>query len=65
MASSEDSCLIGGVEKREIIIADYDPAWPSCYEAHARVLADVLGETLLRIEHIGSTAVPNLAGIPW
>lgn len=64
MASSTDSVLIGGVEKREIIIAEYDPAWPSRYEAYARPIAEVLGETLLRIEHVGSTSVPGLAAKP-
>jgi len=56
--------LIGGVERREIVIADYDPAWAMKYEAHARVISDVLGSTLLRIEHIGSTSVPGLAAKP-
>jgi GrpB-like predicted nucleotidyltransferase (UPF0157 family) len=61
MASSSESVLIGGIEKRELVIAEYDPAWPSRYEAHARALAAVLGETLVRIEHVGSTSVPGLA----
>lgn len=60
----DESCLIGGFERREIIIAEYDPAWPEKYEAHARVIRDVLGGTLLRIEHIGSTSVPGLAAKP-
>jgi GrpB-like predicted nucleotidyltransferase (UPF0157 family) len=64
MAIDDESCLIGGVERREIIIADYDPAWPQQYEAHARVIRDVLGSTLLRIEHFGSTSVPGLAAKP-
>lgn len=56
--------LIGGVEKREIIIADYDPAWPGKFERHRRVIAGALGATALRIEHIGSTSVPGLAAKP-
>lgn len=64
MGIDDESCLIGGVEPREIVIAEYDPAWPQQYEAHARVIMDVLGSTLLRIEHIGSTAVPGLAAKP-
>lgn len=28
--------LIGGVEKREIVIVDYDPAWPAKFEAERR-----------------------------
>jgi GrpB-like predicted nucleotidyltransferase (UPF0157 family) len=56
--------LIGGIEKREIVIADYDPTWPSRYETHARAIAEVLGETLLQIEPVGSTSVPGLGAKP-
>lgn len=56
--------LIGGVEKREIEIVDYDPDWPKMFERHARAIADALGGSALRIEHIGSTAVPVLAAKP-
>jgi len=30
--------LIGGTEKREIKIVDYDPDWPKKFEAHKRVI---------------------------
>ena len=56
--------LIGGTEKREIKIVDYDPDWPQKFEMHARVIADVLGGSALRIEHVGSTSVPGLAAKP-
>jgi GrpB-like predicted nucleotidyltransferase (UPF0157 family) len=56
--------LIGGVEKREIKIADYDPEWPEKFEAQARVIAGALGGSALRIEHIGSTSVHGLAAKP-
>ena len=56
--------LIGGVEKREIIIAEYDPAWPAKFERHASTIARVLGSSALQIEHIGSTSVPGLAAKP-
>ena len=56
--------LIGGIEKREIIIADYDAGWPEKYRAHARRISESLGAVALRIEHIGSTAVPGLAAKP-
>lgn len=56
--------LIGGVEKREIRIVDYDPGWPEKFEAHALSIAGALGGTALRIEHIGSTSVPGLAAKP-
>src|ERR1700757_3385057 len=56
--------LIGGIEKREIKIADYDPSWPAKFEMHRRIIARALGATALRIEHIGSTSVPGLAAKP-
>jgi GrpB-like predicted nucleotidyltransferase (UPF0157 family) len=56
--------LVGGAEKREIKIADYDPDWPKQFERHAERIADALGASALRIEHIGSTSVPGLAAKP-
>jgi GrpB-like predicted nucleotidyltransferase (UPF0157 family) len=56
--------LIGGAEKREIKIVDYDADWPKKFETHARIISDALGGTALRIEHIGSTSVPDLAAKP-
>jgi GrpB-like predicted nucleotidyltransferase (UPF0157 family)/2-polyprenyl-3-methyl-5-hydroxy-6-metoxy-1,4-benzoquinol methylase len=53
--------LIGGVEKREIVIADYDPLWPWQFQRHATIIAQHLGMKALAIEHIGSTSVPGLA----
>lgn len=56
--------LIGGVEKREIVILEYDPLWPKKFQAHAAIIVDALGDVALRIEHIGSTSVPGLAAKP-
>src|SRR5262245_13103756 len=56
--------LIGGVEKREIRIFDYDTDWPKKFETNARIIADALGGSALRIEHMGSTSVPGLAAKP-
>jgi GrpB-like predicted nucleotidyltransferase (UPF0157 family) len=56
--------LIGGIEKRDIEIFDYDPRWPGAFETHAEKIADALGAAALRIEHIGSTSVPGLAAKP-
>ena len=56
--------LIGGVEQVEIRILDYDPNWAREFQAHAAMIARALGATALRIEHIGSTSVPDLAAKP-
>lgn len=56
--------LIGGREKRAIVIADYDPAWPERYEAERARILGAVGPQVRRIEHIGSTSVPGLAAKP-
>lgn len=59
--------ILGGSDR---VVADpvevvpYDPAWPSRFESWRARLAEHLGSTALRIEHIGSTAVPGLAAKP-
>jgi GrpB-like predicted nucleotidyltransferase (UPF0157 family) len=56
--------LIGGAEKREIVLHEHDPAWAATYEAHAAQIRAALGPAVLRLEHIGSTSVPDLAAKP-
>lgn len=58
---SEPRALIGGRERRAIVIVDYDPSWPERYELERERLRAALGAIAIRIEHIGSTAVPGLA----
>lgn len=45
-------------------IAEYDASWVSQAEDELRRLRDALGEVAVRLEHIGSTAVPGLAAKP-
>ena len=59
-----DRVLIGGRERREIVIAPYDPAWPERFAVERARVAAALGPRALRIEHIGSTSVPGLAAKP-
>jgi GrpB-like predicted nucleotidyltransferase (UPF0157 family) len=47
-----------------IELAEYDPAWPALFEHEAARIRRVLGERALRLEHVGSTAVPGLAAKP-
>jgi len=46
------------------MIVDYDPAWPTMFEAERARLAPALGDRARRIDHHGSTAVPGLAAKP-
>jgi GrpB-like predicted nucleotidyltransferase (UPF0157 family) len=59
-----DEALIGGNEKREIVIVDYDPRWPERFQEQARIVELALGKNALAIEHVGSTSVPKLAAKP-
>jgi GrpB-like predicted nucleotidyltransferase (UPF0157 family) len=43
-----------------IVICDYDPLWPTEFEAIRAVLAETLGDLALKVDHIGSTSVPGL-----
>lgn len=47
-----------------IIVVPYDPAWPGRFAELATPIRKALGETAVRIDHIGSTAVPHLAAKP-
>lgn len=47
-----------------IEIVDYDPAWPDRFAEMRDRLAAALGQGALRIDHVGSTAVPGLAAKP-
>ncbi|MEM6319674.1 MAG: GrpB family protein [Bacteroidota bacterium] len=56
--------VIGGSEKRDIQIVEYDKRWVAKFQKHAKIIKDALGNVALEVEHIGSTAVPNLAAKP-
>lgn len=56
--------LIGGIEKREIKIVDYDPDWPEKFARHEEIIRGAIGRALLLLEHIGSTSVAGLAAKP-
>jgi len=44
-----------------IAIVPYDSTWPAQFEAIAEPIASALGPLAVRVDHIGSTAVPGLA----
>lgn len=59
--------IVGGsdrVRRDPVKVVDYDPAWPSRFEAWRDRLAAALGSTARRIDHVGSTAVPGLPAKP-
>ena len=44
-----------------IAIVRPDPTWAAQYDKTAQVIHNILGDTAVRVDHIGSTAVPGLA----
>jgi len=44
-----------------IVISSYDEGWPGDFRILADRLQEALGDLAIRIDHIGSTAVPGLA----
>jgi len=47
-----------------VIIVEYDPRWPAIYEEERDLILAAVGEWIVAIEHVGSTAVPGLGGKP-
>ena len=47
-----------------IRVVEYDPAWPALAAAEMRRIKAAVGEVAVRIDHVGSTAVPGLAAKP-
>lgn len=45
-------------------IVPYDPGWPDGAVTLIANLREALGDAVLRVEHVGSTAVPTLAARP-
>jgi GrpB-like predicted nucleotidyltransferase (UPF0157 family) len=49
---------------RDIIVSDYDPAWPDWFETVRDYVWPDVADVALRIDHVRSTAVPGLASKP-
>jgi GrpB-like predicted nucleotidyltransferase (UPF0157 family) len=47
-----------------IVLVDYDPNWPVLYEREQRRIHAILGDRVVRVDHVGSTSVPGLAAKP-
>jgi GrpB-like predicted nucleotidyltransferase (UPF0157 family) len=47
-----------------VVVLGYDPNWPGLFQSLRKRIADALGDMAAAIEHVGSTAVPDLAAKP-
>jgi GrpB-like predicted nucleotidyltransferase (UPF0157 family) len=59
-----DTNILSRAMANSIIVVDYDPNWPIVFESLRKRIADALGDVAAAIEHVGSTAVPNLPAKP-
>ncbi|MFF1717161.1 GrpB family protein [Streptomyces sp. NPDC058268] len=48
----------------QVTLREYDPRWPLVFEREAAQMRERLGRLEHRIEHVGSTSVPNLPAKP-
>lgn len=55
---------LSNYKNRKYEILPYDPNWSKQFAEHAKILQSIFAEKAVSIEHIGSTAVPDLAGKP-
>lgn len=57
---------IGALHRHDdrITLFEYDPQWPRAFEHEAARIRQALSERVLRLEHVGSTSVPELVAKP-
>jgi len=48
----------------KVVLEEYNPGWPAMYEREAGRIRSILGNRVLQIHHVGSTAVPGLCAKP-
>ncbi|MBN9124726.1 MAG: hypothetical protein BGO99_00505 [Nitrosospira sp. 56-18] len=61
----DDNSWVGGKPpEEEIEVVVYDPGWSGIFVELSGAIETALGAVALRIDHIGSTAVPGLAAKP-
>lgn len=55
---------VGEARGDPVVIVEPDPGWPRAFERLRSRLARALGPRAVRIDHVGSTAVPGLSAKP-
>jgi len=63
-AASGQMELLGERHEDPIELVETDPAWPARFGEIRDRLRDAIGPAAVRIEHVGSTAVPGIAAKP-
>ena len=55
---------MSNVHQAPVVIVEYDARWPRMFAEESASIRSVLGDKLVALEHVGSTAVPGLAAKP-
>ena len=64
-APDGESPFVGGHRSsRNVEVVAPDPSWAEHYEMLAKLIRGTLGDRVLALEHVGSTAVPGLPAKP-
>ena len=53
-----------GMRRDELCLLPHDPAWKDDFSAERNRIADALGDSSVRIEHVGSTSIPTVHAKP-
>ncbi|WP_313694070.1 GrpB family protein [Halorarum halobium] len=53
-----------GLARGTVELREWTPAWRRAYEREVARLRDLVGESVIRFDHVGSTAVEGLAAKP-
>ncbi len=56
--------LLAAAVTVDIVVSDYDPAWPEWFQRLHDHVWPAVRDVAVRIEHVGSTAVPGIAAKP-
>jgi GrpB-like predicted nucleotidyltransferase (UPF0157 family) len=51
-------------DRRKVELVPHDPTWAAQAAAESARLSEAIGETLIRIEHVGSTSIPGIVAKP-
>jgi GrpB-like predicted nucleotidyltransferase (UPF0157 family) len=50
--------------QKQVFLFLHDPQWAGHFEKESRLLSDLLGDNLVAMHHIGSTAIPGIVSKP-
>ena len=53
-----------GLRKGTVVLVDHNPAWQRAFEIEAAQIRAALGPLAIEIQHVGSTAIPNIRARP-